>query len=87
MRGETEYQSIAPTRKAPKMSLTLAVAAIVFADLALIGVLAFVMSRAKLLTPHVPGAPAIAPQQPATRQLRTRRHAAPARSAALASRA
>jgi hypothetical protein len=34
------------------MSLTLAIATIVLADLALIGLLAFVMSRAKLLTPH-----------------------------------
>jgi len=36
------------------MSLSLAIAIIVLADLALIGVLALVMSRAKLLTPHVP---------------------------------
>ena len=38
------------------MSLTLAITIIVLADLALIGVLAFVMSRAKLLTPHAPTA-------------------------------
>jgi hypothetical protein len=38
------------------MSFTLAIAVVVLADLALLGVLAFVMSRAKLLTPHVPAA-------------------------------
>lgn len=36
------------------MSLPLAIAAIVLGDLALIGVLAFVMSRAHLLRPHIP---------------------------------
>jgi hypothetical protein len=34
------------------MSLPLGIAVIVLADLALLGVLVFVMSRAKLLTPH-----------------------------------
>jgi hypothetical protein len=38
------------------MSLPLAIAAIVLGDLALIGVLAFVMSRAHLLRPHTPRA-------------------------------
>ncbi|HTD08743.1 MAG TPA: hypothetical protein VK680_07610 [Solirubrobacteraceae bacterium] len=44
------------------MPLTLAIAIIVLADLALIGLLAFVMSRAELLTPHVPAAQTVAPQ-------------------------
>ncbi|HEY4811808.1 MAG TPA: hypothetical protein VIH71_12200 [Solirubrobacteraceae bacterium] len=68
------------------MSLTVAIAAIVFADLALIGVLGFVMSRAKLLTPHMPAAQMVVPQQPILRHQRTRKHAAPARSAAFATR-
>jgi hypothetical protein len=38
------------------MSLPLAIAAIVLGDLALIAVLAFVMSRAHLLRPHTPRA-------------------------------
>jgi hypothetical protein len=38
------------------MSLPLAIAAIVLGDLALIGFLAFVMSRAHLLRPHTPRA-------------------------------
>jgi hypothetical protein len=37
------------------MSLSLAIAVFVAADLALLAALAFVMSRAKLLTPHVAG--------------------------------
>jgi hypothetical protein len=69
------------------MSLTVAIAAIVFADLALITILGFVMSRAKLLTPHMSAAQTIVPQQPTSRHLRTRQHAAPARSAAFATRA
>jgi hypothetical protein len=69
------------------MSLTLAITIIVLADLALIGVLAFVMSRAKLLTPHVPAAQTVAPQQRTVRHPRSRQHAAPARSAALTARA
>jgi hypothetical protein len=36
------------------MSLTLAIAIIALADLALLGLLAFVMSRATLLAPHSP---------------------------------
>ena len=46
------------------MSMPIAIAAIVFADLALIALLTFVMSRAKLLSPH--GAPAA--ESPARRQ-------------------
>jgi hypothetical protein len=63
------------------MSLTLAIAIIVPADLALIGLLAFVMSRAKLLTPHVPAAQTVAPRHRTVRHPRSRQHAAPARSA------
>ena len=40
------------------MSLTLAVTVIVLADVALIGLLAFVMSRPRLLKPHVSSAAA-----------------------------
>jgi hypothetical protein len=69
------------------MSLTLAIAIVVLADLALIGVLAFVMSRAKLLTPHTPAVAAVAPQQRTARYPRSRQHNAPARSAALSARA
>jgi hypothetical protein len=68
------------------MSLTLAIAINVLADLALIGVLVFVTSRAKLLTPHVP-AQTIALQHRTVRHPRSRQHAAPARSAALTARA
>jgi hypothetical protein len=35
------------------MSLSIAIAAIVFADLAILAMLAYATSRAKLLTPHV----------------------------------
>jgi hypothetical protein len=69
------------------MSLTLAIAIIVLADLALIGVLAFVMSRATLLTPHAPAAATVAPEHRTARHPRSRQHAAPARTAAFASRA
>lgn len=73
------------------MSLSLAIAVIVLADLALIGLLAFVMSRAKLLTSHVsasqPATQAATSQPPATRPLRSSRHATPAHSAGLAARA
>jgi hypothetical protein len=63
------------------MSLTLAIATIVLADLALIGLLAFVMSRAKLLNPHVPTVQAAASQHRTVRHPRSRQHARPARSA------
>jgi hypothetical protein len=69
------------------MSFTLAIAIIVLADLALIGVLAFVMSRAKLLTPHAPTIATVAPQHRTARHPRSRQHKAPARSAALTARA
>ena len=42
------------------MSLPLAVAVIVLADVALIGLLAFVMTRPRLLRPHVPAAVPVA---------------------------
>jgi hypothetical protein len=69
------------------MSLTLAITIIVLADLALIGLLAFVMSRAKLLAPHLPAAHTAAPQHQTVRHPRSRQHSAPARSAALTVRA
>ncbi|MGD1057890.1 MAG: hypothetical protein ABR992_10825 [Solirubrobacteraceae bacterium] len=69
------------------MSLTLAITIIVLADLALIGVLAFVMSRAKLLTPHAPAAETVLPQHRTVRHPRSRQHTAPARTAALTARA
>jgi hypothetical protein len=59
------------------MSLSVAIAAIVFADLAMLGMLAYVMSRAKLLTPHVSiGRAAVqtpAAVAPAKQQARVRR--------------
>jgi hypothetical protein len=69
------------------MSLTLAITIIVLADLALIGVLASVMSRAKLLTPHVPAVQTVAPQHRTVKHPRSRQPAAPARSTALTARA
>jgi hypothetical protein len=52
------------------MSLSLAIAANVIADLAIIGFVAYVMSRAAALKPHVPlAAPA---QRPSARRLGTR---------------
>jgi hypothetical protein len=69
------------------MSLTLAIAIIVPTDLALIGVLAFVMSRAKLLTPHAPAVEKALPQHRGARHPRPRQHTAPARTAALSARA
>ena len=62
------------------MSLPLAIAAIAFADLALIGVLAFVMTRGRLLTPHVSAAgAAIEAPRPVARRARYSGHATPAR--------
>jgi hypothetical protein len=58
------------------MSLTLAIAFIVLADIALLAGLSYVMSRAKLLTPHVPGNAPIAAQPSA----RHTRRVAPAHS-------
>jgi hypothetical protein len=66
------------------MSLSLAIAIIVLADLALIGVLALVMSRAKLLTPHVPATQATAIPVAAAR---TTRPAARTRAAVLTAQA
>jgi hypothetical protein len=47
------------------MSLSIAIAAIVFADLAILAILAYAMSRAKLLTPHVSLVTATVPTSPA----------------------
>jgi hypothetical protein len=47
------------------MSLSIAIAIIFLADLALLAGLSYVMSRAKLLTPHTSSAATMA-QQPAT---------------------
>jgi hypothetical protein len=69
------------------MSLTVAITFIVLADLALVGLLAFVMSRAKLLTPHVPAAQPIPPQRRTVTHPRSRHHTAPAHSRALTARA
>jgi hypothetical protein len=63
------------------MSLPLAVAVIIIADVALIGLLAFVMSRAKLLTPHASSAAvASRPQRAAARAVRSHRHAPSSRT-------
>jgi hypothetical protein len=58
------------------MSLPLAIAIIVLADIALIGLLTFVMSRAKLLTPHASATAESAPRHVATRHSRQGRYAA-----------
>jgi hypothetical protein len=69
------------------MSLSVAIAVIVLADLAIIATVSFVMSRANLLTPHVSAmaAPALQPVQvtysSASRELE-RRGARPERVAA-----
>jgi hypothetical protein len=70
------------------MSLPLAIAAIALADLALLGLLTFAMSRAKLLTPHVSvaGAPARAPRS-VSRPARSAGYATPAGVTALPARA
>jgi hypothetical protein len=69
------------------MSLPLAIAAIAFADLALIALLIVVMSHTRHLTPHVPavGAEAQAPR-PVARPARSSAYATPARVTALPAR-
>lgn len=62
------------------MSLPVAIAVIVLADLALVGILTFVMSRARLLTPHAaafsePEAPETRPAAPAAGRAREHTHA------------
>jgi hypothetical protein len=70
------------------MSLPLAIAAIVFADLALMGLLTLVMSHARILTPHVPAAGAVARgTRPApSRPARSSAYATPAGVTALPAR-
>lgn len=71
------------------MSLSTAIVVIVLADLALVAVLAYVMSRATLLRPHVPGA-RIATSAPAparTAARRPARHTSAPRSSAVPVRA
>jgi len=46
------------------MSLSIAIAAIVFANLTIFGILAYATSRAKLLTPHVSLVTASVPTPP-----------------------
>ena len=65
------------------MSLSLAIAIIVLADLALLAGLSYVMSRAKLLTPHVPGNGETTPQHIAVRTARPTRRAAHVRGAVI----
>jgi hypothetical protein len=69
------------------MSLSLAIAINVIADLALIGVLALVMSRAKLLTPHASATPARTIPVAAARTTRPARQAARTRSSVLTAQA
>jgi hypothetical protein len=57
------------------MSLSLAIALIIVADIALLAGLAFVMSRAALLTPHVPSDPRDNPGPRAITRRRVRRAA------------
>ena len=52
------------TKEAHQMSLPLAVAFVVVADLLVIAAVAFVMTRARLLTPHGPAVAAAAPPLP-----------------------
>ena len=69
------------------MSLPVAIAAVVFADLALIGLLTFVMSRSKHLTPHVSVAVVAAEApRPAARPARSSGYATPAPVTALPAR-
>ena len=65
------------------MSLSLAIAIIVLADLALVGVLAHVMSRAKLLTPHVSATQTASIPVATARTTRPARQARRTRSSAL----
>jgi hypothetical protein len=60
------------------MSLSTAIAVNVIADLAIIGLLAYVMSRAAALRPQVPLS--AAPEQPAARRPRIRAPRRPARA-------
>jgi hypothetical protein len=69
------------------MSLSLALATILPADLALIGVLAFAMSRAKLLTPHASATPVLATASSAARTTHLGRKATRTPSAVLTARA
>lgn len=74
------------------MSLSLAIAANVLADLAIVGVLGFVMSRARLLTPHLSASglagETTASQPRAPKSLRSSRRAdVPTRPSGLAVRA
>ena len=65
------------------MSLSIAIAAIVFADLAILAILAYAMSRAKLLTPHVSLLTATVPTSPAAvRPARAAARMRPARASA-----
>ena len=70
------------------MSLSVAIAAIVFADLAILGILAYAMSRAKLLTPHASLVTTTVGTPPAAvRPARAAAHMRPARASAVPSRA
>ncbi len=69
------------------MSISLAIAINVLADLALIGVLALVMSRAKLLTPHVSATQATTLPVSAARAARPVRPAPRTRSSVLTAQA
>ena len=70
------------------MSLSVAIAAIVFADLAILGILAYAMSRAKLLTPHVSLVTTTVRTPPAAvRPARAAGHMRPARASVAPSRA
>jgi hypothetical protein len=66
------------------MTLSVAIAAIVFADLAILGILAYATSRAKLLTPHVSLATATVRTPPAAvRPARAAGHIRLARASAV----
>jgi hypothetical protein len=66
------------------MSLSIAIAAIVFADIAMLSMLAYTMSRAKLLTPHVSLATATVRAPAASvSHAQAAGHARPARATAL----
>jgi hypothetical protein len=65
------------------VSLSLAITVIVLADLALLAGLSYVMSRAKLLTPHASSNDAPTPQHTSARAARPARRAARVRNTAI----
>jgi two-component system OmpR family sensor kinase len=83
LRLDTASSRSTPTERCV-MSLSIAIAAIVFADIAMLSMLAYTMSRAKLLTPHVSLATATVRAPAASvSHAQAAGHARPARATAL----